>query len=79
MNVDVYKSNKSAKYLWVREGKNVSELVVTDVDMTEVSTFKKGLKLDPTKPRIALDQEAAIAAITTDGYYIQGADVITSL
>jgi hypothetical protein len=72
MQIDVYKSNSSSKYLVVPAGKNVAELTVADVDMAEVSTFKKNLEMDHTKPLIGLDQKAALAAIEVNGYYIQG-------
>ncbi len=75
MKVDVYKSNKSPKYLVVPAGKNVAELTVSDVDMTEISTFKKELEIDLNKSLIGFDQEAALAAIAVNGYYVQGIKV----
>jgi hypothetical protein len=71
MRIDVYKSNKSSKYLVVPAGTNVAELTVSDVDMAVVSIFKKDVEIDPKKPLIGLDQQAALAAIAVDGYYIQ--------
>lgn len=71
MKIDVYKSNKSSKYLIVPAGTNVAELTVSDVDMATVSTFKKGITIDPQKPLIGLDYKAALAEIEIDGYYIQ--------
>jgi len=75
MKIDVYKSNKSPKYLVVPAGKNVSELTVNDVDMTEVSTFKYDIEIDLNKSLIGFDQEAAMTAIAANGYYVQGIKV----
>lgn len=71
MKIDIYKSNKSSKYLVVPTGTNVAELTVSDVDLAKVSTFKRGITIDPQKPLIGLDHKAALAAIEVDGYYIQ--------
>lgn len=71
MHVDIYKSNNSPKYLVVLHERNISQLPISDVDITEVSTFKKDLEIDLNRPRIGFDQKAAIAAIAINGYYIQ--------
>lgn len=72
MKVDVYKSSKSQKYLFVPAGKNITELSISDDDMKEVSIFKNGIELDVNKPRISLDPKTAITKIESYGYYIQG-------
>lgn len=79
MKIDIYKSTKNGdKYLSVPSGTDVTTLQLpenTDPDILSLSPFKTELELDPSKPRIALDQEDVKTQINDRGYAIHGATV----
>lgn len=75
MKIDVYKSNKSPKYLVVPAGKRASELTLTDKDFSEVSIFKKDIEIALNKSFIGINQEAALAGILANGYYVMGVKI----
>jgi len=79
VKIDIYKSTKNGdKYLSVPSGTDVTTLQLpenTDQDILSLSPFKTELELDPSKPRIALDQEDVKAQIDDRGYAIHGATV----
>ena len=79
MKVDIYKSTKNGyKYLSVPEGTDVTKLSLpakTDPDLLTLSPFKTSLELDPSKPRVTLDQEDLISQIKEKGFAIHGAKI----
>ncbi|QFQ77041.1 hypothetical protein [Vibrio harveyi] len=79
MRIDVYKSNKNnSKFLSVEAGKDVAELGLPsdiDRDMLDLSLFKQNLELDPSIPRIALDDATVAKQICENGYAIHFAKV----
>jgi len=74
MKVDIYRSEKDkSKFLSVPSGFNVTTLSLPpeiDKDLLKLVPFKKGLELDPTKPRIALDEADVQKQIEDKGYAV---------
>lgn len=65
-------------FLSVEAGKDVAVLGLPsdiDPDMLELSLFKQNLELDPSKPRIALDDANVVKQICEKGYAIHFAKV----
>jgi hypothetical protein len=79
MKIDIYKSTKSGyKYLSVPEGTDVTTLHLpasVDPDLLTLSPFKTSLELNPSQPRIALDQEDVIRQIKENGFAVHGAKI----
>ncbi|KQC10224.1 MAG: hypothetical protein APR62_12480 [Smithella sp. SDB] len=79
MQIDIYKSTKNGnKYLSVPVGTKVTELNLPediDPDILTLSPFKTRVKLDPNKPRVALDQEDVIRQIEKNGYAVHAAKI----
>jgi len=78
MQIDIYKSTKNGnKYLSVPNGIDVESLQLPDSidpDILTLSPFKTSLTLDPSKPRIALDQNDVMKQIEKNGFAIHGAN-----
>ena len=79
MEIDIYKSIKNGnKYPSVPSQTDIEQLLLpgdTDPDILTLSPFKTSIKLDPSIPRIALDQEDIIMQINTKGFAIHAAKV----
>ena len=79
MKIDVYQSKKNdCKFLSVESGLDVTTLNLPseiDPDLLELSLFKTELELDPSKPRVAVDQVDVERQIGEKGYAIHGAKV----
>ena len=76
MDIDIYKSTKNGnKYISVAAGTDMKNMQLPDSidpDLLTLSPFKKSLTLDPSKPRIALDQEDVMKQIIENGYAVHG-------
>ncbi|HYN53644.1 MAG TPA: hypothetical protein VES38_02940 [Methylotenera sp.] len=72
MQFDLYKSNSnSSKFLVVRGGQSLHNLILDDSDFKQVSRFKLGFNIHELKPAIGFDYQAAVTAINSVGFYIQ--------
>ncbi len=83
MKIDIYKSTKNGnKYLSVPAETDVTQLQLPkdiDPDLLSLSPFKSSLELDPTKPRVALNQEDVENQINQKGYAVHGATITIDL
>lgn len=74
MKVDIYKSAKSGIYVSVPDGTDIQDLSLPE-GVLPVAPFKSGVDLNPTKPRVGIDQQDVIDQIGSKGYAIHGAKV----
>ncbi|EJC7176238.1 hypothetical protein DC915_RS03125 [Vibrio parahaemolyticus] len=79
MKVNIYRCKKnSEKYLAAPAGFDVAGLELADPDFDEVILHKTGIELDPSKPRVAIDQVDVKNQIDEKGYALIGAKVTMS-
>ncbi|WP_120510968.1 DUF6139 family protein [Photobacterium salinisoli] len=78
MKVDIYKSAKSDIYVSVPEGTDIQDLSLPK-EVLPVGPFKSSVDLNPTQPRVGIDQQDVIDQIETKGYAIHGAKVSTTI
>jgi hypothetical protein len=71
MKIDIYQSTtNSEKFLTVPAGTDVTTLTLEDSDYKSVIPFRQGRDIAAGESRIAFDSDAAIASISTLGYYL---------
>lgn len=69
MKTDVYLTTHRRKILLVPAGTSISTLPQEAQDFSRGLTLHGQWQIDPKEPRIGLDQEAALAALGTKGFY----------